>query len=250
MIVFEKKKVLKLLVSIVTTKNILDVIEETLTARRKSLTVACVNAYYAIETYNNEELANILNSIDILHADGAGVRLALRFLYAERLSNEKITGTDLYYRILELADANCWTLFLFGDSQNVISNAITKINDQYPKIQVVGSYPGYTNIDNPEPRMLIHQSRPDILFLGLGMPRQEYWLKKYYTDIQVPVCVVVGGGIAFVSGLRKRAPRSMRRIGLEWVFRLFQSPKILWRRYLLGIPKFIFYIFLQKIRQK
>ena len=250
MIVSEKRRVLKLFVSIVTTKNILDVFEETLTARGKKLTVACANAYYVIETYNNEELASILNSIDILHADGAGVRWALRFLYAEQLSNERITGTDLYYKILELANANSWKLFLFGDSQNVISTAITKINNQYPRIQVVGSYRGYVDIDNPEPRMLIKQSKPDILFLGLGMPRLEYWLKKYYTEIQVPVCVVVGGGIAFVSGLRKRAPQSMRSMGLEWFFRLFQSPKIVWRRYLLGIPKFMFYIFLQKVRQK
>jgi N-acetylglucosaminyldiphosphoundecaprenol N-acetyl-beta-D-mannosaminyltransferase len=233
----------------VTTKNILDAVKETLLANEKNLTVACANAYYAIETYNNEELASILNSVDILHADGAGVRWSLRFLYAERLSNERITGTDLYHKILELANTNSWRLFLFGDSQNVISTAITKINSQYPKVQVVGSYPGYIDIDNPEPRMLINQSKPNILFLGLGMPRQEYWLKKYRTEIQVPVCVVVGGGIAFVSGLRKRAPQSMRSMGLEWVFRLFQEPKILWRRYLLGIPQFLFYIVRQKVQQ-
>ena len=86
MIVSEKRRVLKLFVSIVTTKNILDVIEETLTARGKKLTVACANAYYVIETYNNEELASILNSIDILHADGAGVRWAIGAAVSTRMA--------------------------------------------------------------------------------------------------------------------------------------------------------------------
>lgn len=245
----EKKKVLDLFVSVASSRDVLVAIESNLSSGEgKRITIAYANAYCAIAAHENQRLATILNSIEILHPDGIGVLGALRFLYGERISGERITGTDLYYEILRIADQHKWKIFLFGDTTETLKQACIVIHQRYPSVLIVGSHHGFADLDDPGPREEIRSSNPDILLLGLGMLRQELWIEKYRSELQVPVCIIVGGGISFLSELRKRAPLILRSLGLEWLYRLFQEPHRLWRRYLIGIPLFCWLVLRQKLR--
>ena len=245
----EKKKILDLSVSVVSSRDVLDAIESNLTSGEgKRITVAYANAYCAIAAHEDQRLATILNSIEILHPDGIGVLGALRFLYGESISGERITGTDLYYEILRIADRHKWKIFLFGDTTETLKKACSVIHRRYPNVKIVGSHHGFADLDDQEPREEMRTSNPDILLLGLGMLRQELWIEKYRSELQVPVCIIVGGGISFLSEVRKRAPFILRSLGLEWLYRLFQEPQRLWHRYLIGIPLFCWLVLRQKLR--
>jgi len=96
----------------------------------------------------------------------------------------------------------------------------------------------------------INSSNSDILFLGLGTPYQEKWIATFGKKTNIPIQIAAGSGIDFLSGVYKRAPEMLRKLGLEWLFRLFSEPKRLWKRYLLGIPHFVFLIIKQKLFTK
>jgi N-acetylglucosaminyldiphosphoundecaprenol N-acetyl-beta-D-mannosaminyltransferase len=245
----EKKIVLDLSVSIASSKDILEAIESSLSSDGKQqVTIAYANAYCAVAAHKDQQLASILNSVEILHPDGIGVSGALRFLYGEKISDGRINGTDLYYEILRMAGQHQWKIFLFGDTAETLNQAHIEIHRRYPGVHLVGSHHGFTDLDEPGPLKEIRASSPDILLLGLGMLRQELWIQKYRNELQVPVCIMVGGGISFLSGVRKRAPLILRSVGLEWLYRLFQEPQRLWHRYLIGIPLFCWLVLRQKLR--
>jgi len=86
---------------------------------------------------------------------------------------------------------------------------------------------------------MIRNSKPDILFVSLGSPKQEKWIYAYYQELNIPVSIGVGAAFEFISGIVRRAPKWMQESGLEWFFRLIQEPKRLWKRYLIGNPIFI-----------
>jgi N-acetylglucosaminyldiphosphoundecaprenol N-acetyl-beta-D-mannosaminyltransferase len=117
----------------------------------------------------------------------------------------------------------------------------------YPDIIISGAIPRDTSFDK-EIVEKIRISNSDILFIGLGTPFQELWLSKFNNTIDIPVQIAVGSGIDFISGNIKRAPKIMQKLGFEWLFRLFIEPKRLWKRYILGIPIFIFQLLLFKLK--
>ena len=117
----------------------------------------------------------------------------------------------------------------------------------YPDIIISGAIPRDTSFD----KEIVEKKRisnSDILFIGLGTPFQELWLSKFNNTIDIPVQIAVGSGIDFISGNIKRAPKIMQKLGFEWLFRLFIEPKRLWKRYILGIPIFIFQLLLFKLK--
>ena len=214
----------------------------------KQLTIAYVNQHTLVFSYKIPQFKKSLDRIEILHIDGIGMRMALRFLHHENLSGDKITGTDLYYKILSAANREKAKLFICGATPEIVGQCASVITKKYPEIKIVGSIHGYFNLDDQIPLNLTQNARPDILFLGLGIPKQELWLEKYGPQIDAKVIVLVGGGLTFISGMIKRAPMIMRKSGLEWLYRLYNEPKRLWKRYFFGIPFFICLIIAEKVR--
>lgn len=153
---------------------------------------------------------------------------------------EKIAGTDLYFDILEEANRRAWRVFLFGDTGNRVESAASYVREHYPTAVVTGYHHGYVEINDPKPLEIIRNAEPDILFVGLGLPRQEQWLLENRRLVNVPVCIAVGAGIAYISQKLPRAPRWIQFCGLEWLFRFLLEPRRLWRRYLIGNPMFLF----------
>lgn len=225
--------------------EILSKIEDSI-SRREYFSFLNVNAYIILSSIKNLTLQNNLKEFSALYSDGVGVFLASRFLYGKKGLRERITGTDLYYKILEMAEKKNFRIFFFGGDEKNKEALLKQIKLNYLKLQVGGMIP--RNLDYSEEILeQINQSESDILFLGLGTPYQEKWIATLGKKCNIPVQISVGSGIDFLSGAYRRAPRVFRILGFEWLFRLLLEPKRLWKRYIIGIPVFFYLILKQKM---
>lgn len=225
-------------------KEILNKIEDSI-LKRNYFSFLNVNAYIILFSLKNLSLQNNLKEFSALYSDGVGIFLASRFLYGKAGLRERITGTDLYYKILEMAEKKNFRIFFFGGDKKNREALLKQIKLNYPKLQVGGMI--QRNLDYSEEILeQINHSESDILFLGLGTPYQEKWIATLGKKCNIPVQISVGSGIDFLSGAYKRAPRIFRILGVEWLFRLIIEPKRLWKRYIFGIPAFVLLIIKQK----
>lgn len=150
---------------------------------------------------------------------------------------EKISGSDLFPRLAELAANKGYTMFFLGAGEGIAAQAAEKLKKQYPGLHVVGCYapPVGFEHDKDAIRMIldgVRATNPDILIVGLGTPKQEKFLYRYYKQMGVPVSLGLGASFDFVAGNRKRAPRWMSEHGLEWLYRTLQEPRRLAGRYI------------------
>lgn len=180
----------------------------------------------------------ILNEADFVFGDGTGVRWAARLAGVRLRAN--LNGTDLVPALLAAADGDGRSCFLLGAEPAVVAGATAVIARDYPGWRVVGSHHGFLDADaDARVRDAIAAARPDLLLVGMGNPRQERWIAAHRAELPVRLAIGVGALFAYMSGDHRRAPPSMRRLGLEWLFVLFlQRHK--WRRYLFGAPRFLF----------
>jgi N-acetylglucosaminyldiphosphoundecaprenol N-acetyl-beta-D-mannosaminyltransferase len=194
------------------------------------------NSEMLLDAVKDRELENILNKAQLVIPDGIGVVIASKF-YGTPLK-ERVTGVDLSMKILELgAKQNC-KVFLFGASQESVTAAADKIRENYKGINVVGIRNGYYPEDEEEQIIdEINRSGAEILFVGLGAPRQEKLIYKYKDRLRVKIAIGFGGGIDALSGAVKRAPEFYQKAGLEWFYRFIKQPSRFMR--ILKLPKFI-----------
>jgi N-acetylglucosaminyldiphosphoundecaprenol N-acetyl-beta-D-mannosaminyltransferase len=226
-------------------KEILNAIEVKLSLRTY-FSFAYVNSYIALTARQNVSLRNDIADFSARFPDGIGIYWASKLLYGKLGLKERVNGTDLYYKILDLAQKGNYIIFFFGGSDKAASLLNQNLKMIYPNLIISGIIPKDESFDE-QILEKINQTNSDILFLGLGTPYQEKWIATFGKKCNIPIQIAVGSGIDFLSGTYKRAPKVMRNIGLEWLYRLFLEPKRLWKRYLLGIPHFIFLIVKQKL---
>lgn len=216
--------------------------------RNKLFTFHNINIYIANLAFKDNSLKESLSQMSKLYSDGIGIFLASKLLYLWDGLEDRINGTDLYYKILGKAEINKWSLSFFGGSDESVLILKQKLLQKYPLLKINNIVSRNNSMTNDEIIEKLNRYKSDILMIGLGTPKQEIWLTENCKKIKIPVQFCVGSGIDFLSGNLKRAPLWMRKIGLEWLFRLFQEPKRLWKRYILGIPLFIFYVLRQKVK--
>ena len=190
-------------------------------------------------------LAQILKTSDLVVPEYAVVWGSRRL---NKPLVEHIGGIMLMRTILEMAPLRGYKLYFLGARQPVVEQMVTRLKLSYPGLNIVGYHHGYFN-DSVEGTVIadINASHPDILFVAMGTPKQEYWIHQYKTVLNVPVAIGVGGSFDVFAGLRKEAPSWMRH-GFEWIYRLVQDPQNLWRRYLFTNLYFIYRVFVEKLR--
>jgi len=141
--------------------------------------------------------------------------------------------------------------FLYGGAPGVPELLARRLQERYPGLRIVGTYsPPFrplTPEEDAEVVERINRARPDIVWVGLGTPKQELWMAEHVAKLQNPVMIGVGAAFDFHAGIKRQAPRWMQKHGLEWLFRLSQEPQRLWKRYLPNIPAFFFLLALQKL---
>ena len=191
-----------------------------------------------------------LNRADIVFCDGVGVQLAARIL-GHRIP-QRITYADWMWQLGRLAERNGYSLFFLGGRPGVADSAARHLVRRFPRLRILGSHHGYfdKSMDSTENQAVvakINALKPDILVVGLGMPLQEKWLKENWESAEASVALTGGAVFDYVSGRLRRAPKWMTEAGLEWLGRLLIEPRRLWRRYLVGNPKFFWRVIRQRM---
>ncbi len=199
--------------------------------RRQRLHVGVVNAAKIVNMRRDPELRNDVLSSDVVFADGMSVVWASRLL--GRPLPERVAGIDLMYRILERGQSRGYRIYLLGATREVVEKAAARMRERYPGSEIVGHQHGYfTDSEEETVASAIADARPDVLFVAMTSPRKERFLARWSGRLGVPVCHGVGGSLDVVAGKVERAPEGWQRLGLEWLYRVKQEPRRLWRRYL------------------
>lgn len=184
------------------------------------------------------DFCRVVNSADLVLPDGSGLLLAGRVLAVQ--IPENINGTDFTPIVLKEAVAEGWRVYLLGASPNVVKATKARLEESYPGLSIAGYRSGYFTKDEEETIINgINATSPDILLVALGSPLQEMIIDRWAARLNVKVCFAVGGLFDFLSGTIPRAPRWMRRLGIEWLFRLVQDPKSKWERTFIEMPIFV-----------
>jgi N-acetylglucosaminyldiphosphoundecaprenol N-acetyl-beta-D-mannosaminyltransferase len=202
--------------------------------QRDPITIFYVNVHSMNVAQQDTNYRHLLEDADIVYCDGTGVRLAAALMHLE--VPERMTGADWIHDLCRLAVRHDLSLFLMGSAGDTASEAARVLAKRYPGLRVAGSAPGYSV--GQDTIAAIRQAHPDILLVGTGTPRQERWIMEHRAEVGVPVVWAVGALFEFVSGRIRRGPHWMTDHGLEWLCRLVVEPRKLWRRYLLGNPRF------------
>ena len=196
---------------------------------------AFVNAHCLNVAWRDATYAAILRDATRVWPDGTGVRLA-----GQRLGfpvPENVNGTDLFPRLCDAAAREGFSLFFYGARPEVVARVAVNVARDWPQVTVAGFCDGY--VDDATACARICAARPDVLLVAKGVPLQEKWIAAHRDALPCGAILAVGGLFDFVSGRIPRAPRWMRRLGIEWVYRLRQEPMRLFKRYIIGNPLFL-----------
>lgn len=195
------------------------------------------------------ELTSIVNECPLINADGASIVWAAKQLGVPL--RERVTGIDLFQRLVELASKKGYSIYLFGAKEEVVTKVKAIFEDRYPGIQIVGYRNGYfTEADEPKIVSDMADSGADMMFVAFSSPKKEYWVHRYLKQIGIPFVMGVGGSFDVVAGVTDRAPMWMQEHGLEWFYRFIQEPGRLWKRYIIGNLKFVALTYRYKFARK
>lgn len=220
---------------------------DALIAKGGSHYCAVVNAAKLVAADKDERLKRALLDADLVTADGMSVVWASRLL-GHRLK-DRVTGIDLFERLVELAARRGLAVFFLGARDESVRGTVELFATRYPALRIAGFRDGF--FDASEARSVsesIKLSGADLLFVAMGSPRQEHWIASNLALTGVRFAMGVGGSFDHLSGAVRRAPKWMQRIGIEWLHRLAQEPRRLWRRYLIGNSAFIWLVLRQRAR--
>ena len=195
-----------------------------------------LNAAKVVLISKDDRLRNIVAHCELVNADGQSVVWASRLL--GRPLPERVAGIDLFNAIVERAAHTGHRLYFLGATDEVLTEMIGRLRDRYPTLVIAGQHNGYWSNDN-EVIAAVQRARPHFLFLAIPSPRKEYWLSQHLDSLAVPFVMGVGGTFDVVAGKVRRAPRWVQRIGCEWVYRVVQEPRRMWKRYLQGNSAFL-----------
>ena len=234
---FPRVKVLGFAVHAIDLKTAVTRLTTVFTAKEQQrLRVVTLNPEMLMEGINNLELGAALRDAEFVVPDGIGIVWALR--KAGFREQQRVTGVDLVETLLAQELGSGLRLYLLGGEPGVAETAAANLQGRWPGHQVVGTAHGYfLPAEDEKIVAAINQTQPDLLLVGMGVPRQEIWLYNHWRNLTVPVGIGVGGLLDLWAGRTKRAPLFLRSIGLEWAYRVWREPAR-WRR-LRVLPTFL-----------
>ncbi len=201
----------------------------------------CVsNVHTTVMSYENEEYRKIQNGAAMALPDGAPLSSYSRRKGYKQA--QRVTGPDLMLELFAISKEKGYRHYFYGATEETLQSMREVLERDYPGIEIAGMYaPPFRALTSQEDAQIvakINESRPDFIWIGLGAPKQEEWMYQHMGQLQ-GVLIGVGAGFDYLAGYIKRAPRWMQRMSLEWLYRLLQDPKRLWRRYFTSNVKFI-----------
>lgn len=198
---------------------------------RERLLIGVINAAKVVNLRRDDVLRTSLLECDLLLADGQSVVWGSRLL--GKPLPERVAGIDLFQRLLAVASDEGRSIYLLGASAEVLELLQANIRQSYPGLTIAGSRDGYFRDEQADDVAAdIRVAGADMLFLGMTSPKKEIFLGRYGDSLHVPVQHGVGGSFDILAGVTKRAPDVWQRLGCEWLYRVVQEPRRLWKRYL------------------
>lgn len=216
---------------------------QNLESRTECGIIATVNALTLEEAVADDEYHDILQDTILTLADGTGLLWGLRIL--GNTVQERVAGIDFAEHLCRMASVNGWGAYFIGADNGIAEMAARRLARKYPGLIISGACDGYCNFDDVGVPNAIAASGAKIVFVAMGVPRQEKWLRHHRHILKNCIAVGLGGSFDVISGKLRRAPVWMQKCGLEWMFRLLQQPSR-WRR-MLGLPVFVTRVFFTKI---
>lgn len=232
--------------------DLLEFIDTSIVHQRHSYILTC-NVDHVIKLRKDDEFRKVYSDAGAVVADGMPIIWASKLL--KKPLKQKVSGSDLFTWLGEAFEDRGYRLFFLGAADGIPEKAMRNLQALYPNMNIVGCYsPSYGFENNEEENRhivrLLQEARPDIVFVGVGAPKQEKWIYRYYETYRAPISIGVGATFDFLSGNVKRAPKLMQKTGFEWFWRLFQEPKRLWRRYLIEDSQFLVLLFKEIFKQE
>jgi N-acetylglucosaminyldiphosphoundecaprenol N-acetyl-beta-D-mannosaminyltransferase len=201
---------------------------------RRSYAVSALATHGLTEAARDRDLGELVNSIELVTPDGQPVRWAMNILHGTALS-ERVYGPDLMAAVCAAAAAERMSVYVFGSTPETCQTVANELPRRYPGLRIAGVQPDRfrdaTADEDAADVQRIRSSGADIVLVGRGCPRQERWVALHRGLLPVPM-LAVGAAFDYIAGNITRPPRWMQRAGLEWLFRLYQEPRRLFRRYL------------------
>jgi exopolysaccharide biosynthesis WecB/TagA/CpsF family protein len=211
--------------------------------------VSALAVHGLITAYNNPDLKSLVNKIDLVVPDGQPIRWALNNFYLAGLE-DRVYGPLLTLKVLEEANKNNLSVYLYGSTKNTCERFAQFIRRAYPNVTIAGihvdRFREATAEEDAEDIQKINASGANIVLVGRGCPRQEIWVANHLGKVNAAM-MAVGAAFDFHAGTVKQAPSWMQNAGLEWLIRLIQEPRRLWKRYLVTNSMFIYLFFKYKI---
>jgi N-acetylglucosaminyldiphosphoundecaprenol N-acetyl-beta-D-mannosaminyltransferase len=199
----------------------------------------------------NQYLQNIYNSSDGNFADGVPVVWASKFL-GEPIHG-RVTGLDVLPAFSLIAGEKGFSFFFLGAKEGVAEKLSDELKRKFPTLKVAGTYSPpfaeqFSTDENEKMIAIINAVHPDVLWVSLTAPKQDYWIYEHFEKLNVKIAIGIGGAFEVTAGLIPRAPRWMQQLGFEWLYRLLREPRRMFYRYVIEAPRFIPLILLQKIK--
>lgn len=204
-------------------------------SENKEAYVVTPNVDHIVRLEKDGVFKEVYNNADLILADGKPL-IWISKLYKNPIK-EKVSGSDLFPVLCEMAAKKEYTMFFLGAAEGVAQKAATNLKEKYPNLWVVGTYSPPIGFEKDKDEMkkiiaMVRDASPHILIIGLGCPKQEKFIYKYRRELGVPISLCLGASIDFEAGNVKRAPRWMSNVGLEWFYRLCKEPRRMFKRYI------------------
>lgn len=207
--------------------------------------VITANPEIVMKANDEPEYMKVVQDATYVTADGIGVVKAAQLLRTPL--PERVAGYDTMLDLLELANTNQYRVYLLGAQQETLDMAVRKIEEDYPRLKIAGSHNGFFDWKSGAIKQEIAKARPDLIFVALGVPRQENWIAQNISSFDKGVFIGVGGSFDVIAGTVKRAPVVWQKANLEWFYRLLKQPSRIGR--MMALPKFAFKIMSQKVKK-
>ncbi|WP_193195741.1 WecB/TagA/CpsF family glycosyltransferase [Nostoc sp. MG11] len=207
---------------------------------RESKTVCVANVHMLMEAHYNPEFASVLRNADLVTPDGMPLVWMMRKMGARY--QDRVAGMDIFLALCQLAQTQNLSVFFVGSQTEILSKMRKRLEKEFPQLKIAAMEPlpfrPMTEIEDEALIKKINYSGASVVLVSLGCPKQENWMAQHKGKIQA-VMLGLGGVFPVYAGIHKRAPRMIRDLGLEWLYRWIQEPRRLWGRYATTIPPFM-----------
>jgi len=247
--VVKKRKIFKTYISTGEYRTFIDTFVE-LAKNSDSNYVCIANVHMLIEAYLNSDFCQIVNQAAIATPDGMPLAKSMKLLYG--IEQDRVAGMDIMPSLMEVSEQKNLSIFLYGSTNEILTAIKIKAKREFPNLKLHTYSPPFRNLspkEEEEISIMINKQKSDFVFVSLGCPKQEKWMARNHGKINS--CMIgLGGAFEVYAEVKNRAPQWMQDYAIEWLYRLIQDPKRLWKRYLFTNTFFIMLIVVQIIKTR